>query len=42
MQEIIWTMVHNPKLDNPKAQESLWLRSPEIRCVGTGKGFGDR
>lgn len=30
MQEIIWTMVHNPKLDNPKAQESLWLRSPDI------------
>ncbi|XP_050693912.1 sulfotransferase 1A1-like [Eriocheir sinensis] len=41
MQEIIWTMVHNPKLDNPKAQESLWLRSPDFRCVGTGKGFGD-
>ncbi|XP_050718718.1 sulfotransferase 1A1-like [Eriocheir sinensis] len=30
VQEIIWTMLHNPKLDNPKAMESLWMRSPEI------------
>lgn len=30
MQEILWTMLHNPNLDNPKANEDLWLRSPEI------------
>ncbi|XP_045132110.1 sulfotransferase family cytosolic 1B member 1-like isoform X2 [Portunus trituberculatus] len=30
MQEIVWTMLHNPNLDNPEADESLWLRSHEI------------
>ncbi|XP_045132232.1 sulfotransferase 1C4-like [Portunus trituberculatus] len=31
MQEIVWTMLHNPNLDNPEADESIWSRSHEIR-----------
>ncbi|MPC22904.1 hypothetical protein E2C01_015933 [Portunus trituberculatus] len=30
MQEIVWTMLHNPNLDNPEADESIWSRSHEI------------
>ncbi|KAK8398369.1 hypothetical protein O3P69_003928 [Scylla paramamosain] len=30
MQEIVWTMLHNPNLDNPKADEFLWVRSEDI------------
>ncbi|XP_063864857.1 sulfotransferase 1E1-like isoform X1 [Scylla paramamosain] len=30
MQEIVWTMLHNPNLDNPKADEFLWIRSEDI------------
>ncbi|MPD05315.1 Estrogen sulfotransferase [Portunus trituberculatus] len=31
MNEIVWTMLHNPDLENPKADETIFLRSPDIR-----------
>ncbi|XP_063878075.1 sulfotransferase 1E1-like isoform X1 [Scylla paramamosain] len=30
MQEIVWTMLHNPNLDNPKEDETIFLRSPDL------------
>ncbi|XP_063864878.1 sulfotransferase 1A1-like isoform X1 [Scylla paramamosain] len=30
MQEIVWTMLHNPNLDNPKGNEAIWFRSQDI------------
>lgn len=32
MQEILWTMLHNPNLDNPIASKALLLRSIDISC----------
>lgn len=29
-QEILWTMMHNPNLDNPKAKTDIMSRSPQI------------
>ncbi|MPC22910.1 Sulfotransferase 1C4 [Portunus trituberculatus] len=30
MQEIVWTMLHNPNLDNSEADEFLWIRSEDL------------
>ncbi|XP_042240620.1 sulfotransferase 1E1-like isoform X2 [Homarus americanus] len=30
MQEILWTMLHNPDLDHPQADEPIYHRAPEI------------
>ncbi|XP_045111116.1 sulfotransferase 1A1-like isoform X2 [Portunus trituberculatus] len=32
MQEILWTMLHNPNLDNPEASKEILIRSLDISC----------
>ncbi|XP_071533392.1 sulfotransferase 1A1-like [Panulirus ornatus] len=43
MQEILWTMLHNPDLKNPLANTSIFMRSPDIESdmFADGKGRGD-
>ena len=33
MQEILWTMKHNPDLDNPQAELALNMRTPYLESV---------
>ncbi|XP_069192661.1 sulfotransferase 1E1-like isoform X2 [Procambarus clarkii] len=41
MQEILWTMLHNPDLNHPQADEPIYHRSPEIDLdmILDGKGL---
>lgn len=39
MQEILWTMIFNPNLDNPQATEPLLARSQDIRSVTLHRAY---